>query len=199
MTSIALAGLKGGVGTTATACSLAVFLADYRQVGIDGLNPDQVAAYLGIGATPPIGADLAPNLRYGIPEDGWATFEVHDCGTFADVLASGSASPWWRADHCLAVTDRSYTALRAGVHESSLLNSAEYALVVSDPERALGMTEVHRVLERPVLEIPTGPAIQRIHDSGTMLVRQPDTMRRAMQRIIEKLDLMSNLTQGADA
>lgn len=200
MIHIALAGTKGGVGTTATACSLAAFLSDYRPVHIDGLSPDQIGAYMGISSTPEDGTELGRGLWYWTESDPDGDgVHISDCGTFADVLASGSASPWWRAQFCLAVTERSYAAVRAGIREDTLLRSASFVLVVSDPHRSLSPRDVHSALERPIIQIPFGPAIQRNHDAGLITIRQPDTMRRTMQHLTQQLGFMGEMHEGAHA
>ena len=194
----------------------AVRLVDLRgdQPAILGLGADPetgVADWLAAGPTAPtdaldrLGVEIVPGLsllaRGGAPsllepsaaaESGAALAVALRDGplTIVDVGLADSAVS--RA--VLEVTDTSivvmrvcYVALRRAVRNPLTARSSGI-VIVTEPGRSLGPSDLSQVLSRPVLaRIPTRDAIARSVDAGTLPTRLPEPLSKAAATILRGL------------
>ena len=93
------------------------------------------------------------------------------------------------ADVSLLVIRECYVALRRAVRNP--LTARAFGLVVlQEPGRSLGPSDLAQVLTRPVVaRIPTRDAVARSVDAGTLAVRLPDPLARAAASILRDLGL----------
>jgi hypothetical protein len=81
----------------------------------------------------------------------------------------------------LLVVRPCYLALRRAVQRSEC---ASGIIVVNEPGRSLGVTDVERSLSLPILaEIPWDPAVARAVDAGLLAARLPQTLARPLRRL----------------
>ena len=86
------------------------------------------------------------------------------------------------ADQSLLVVRPCYLALRRAVRFTGL---ATGVIVVGEPGRALGTTEIERSLGLPVVaEIPWDPAVARAIDAGLLASRLPGSLARPLTRVV---------------
>jgi hypothetical protein len=94
------------------------------------------------------------------------------------------------ADTSLMVLRECYIALRRAVGHPSLAR-ASGLVVVQEPGRSLGPSDVAQVLARPVVtRIPTRDSIARAVDAGTLPSRLPEPLARAAAQILRDLGLV---------
>lgn len=124
------------------------------------------------------GAALAVSLRDGpIPT-------VVDVGT-ADSPAARAVVEV--ADTSVIVVRGCYLALRRAVR-SPIVGLAAGTVLVEEPSRSLGPTEVRDVIDRPVLtRVPVRAAIARAVDAGVLPARLPDALGRPVTRLLARL------------
>jgi len=173
-------------------------LADWLMAGTDA--PVDALARLAVVAAP--GVALAPwggTALNGIPaaEAGAALAVALGDSSVPTVIDAGSAStPAARAlveaaDVSVLVVRGCYLALRRAVH-SPLLASATGVVMIEEPGRALGATEVADVLDRPVLaRIPVRATIARAVDAGVIASRLPEALARSASRLLERIEFLS--------
>jgi MinD-like ATPase involved in chromosome partitioning or flagellar assembly len=120
---------------------------------------------------PPRAGALAALLERG------ARPVVADCGTR---LAGARAELATAASRSLLVTRPCYLALRQAV---SIVHRPTGVVLVREPGRVLGRTDVERVVGAPVVtEIEVDPAIARAVDAGLLTTPQlPRALRRALR------------------
>ncbi|HUF85281.1 MAG TPA: hypothetical protein VMQ81_11900, partial [Acidimicrobiia bacterium] len=95
------------------------------------------------------------------------------------------------ADASAVVVRGCYLALRRAVHAPGLARCAGVVLV-DEPGRSLGATEVADVLDRPVLaRIPVKAAIARAVDAGIFAPRLPDALVRPVTELLDGLGLLA--------
>jgi hypothetical protein len=206
---------KGGSGTTVVACALATTSARRRPTILIDLGGDAPAA-LGVSAPtgPGVGdwlaspyatpdalahlaVEVAPDLHlvpaggveFGELDEVQAERLAHACADGAlpvvvdagrhahhDVLHRG-------AERSLIVVRPCYLALRRAVQRPGL---ATAAVVVHEPGRALGVSDVERALGvRVVAEVPWDPGIARAVDAGLLSTRLPGALQKALGRMAE--------------
>ena len=208
--------VKGGVGTSVVAASLALVLAGRDPAGalLVDLAGDQPAV-LGLplpegptvldwlGARGDVGDDglrrlevaAAPGLDLLWSDGSWPDVDptplvthlalerravVVDAGRIAHGGHAGAAALVGAAAISLLVLRPCYVALRRAL-------ACEVAptgvVLVSEPGRALGRTDVERVLDVPVVaQVEVEPAIARTIDAGLLANRMPRSLARAHAR-----------------
>lgn len=203
---------KGGVGTTVVAAALAVVSARSGPTVLVDIGGDAPAA-LGIEAptvpglgdwwaSPHAPADALLSLATPV-RDGLRL--VH-AGTMPSVLSplhaerlavaaarhdttvvidAGSAVPHEILHRCadasLLVIRPCYLAIRRAVVHAGL---ATGIVVVTEPGRALGATDIANTLGAPVVaQVPWDPAVARAVDSGSLAGRVPPSLARPVSRI----------------
>jgi hypothetical protein len=93
------------------------------------------------------------------------------------------------ADISLAVLRECYLALRRAAG-SALIPRAFGLVVLEEPGRALGSSDVAQVLERPVVaRVPVRTAIARAVDAGVLSTRLPDPLARTTAHLLRELGL----------
>lgn len=108
---------------------------------------------------------------------------VVDCGVLDPEAAGARVAA--EATHSLLVTRACYLSLRramaAPVRPSGIV-------LVSEPGRAMGRSDVESVLGAPVrAEIPVDPAIARAVDAGALAARMPRSLDRALRAVVAPL------------
>jgi hypothetical protein len=102
------------------------------------------------------------------------------------------------ADIALAVMRPCYLALRRAVASPSLAHTSGVVLV-EEPGRALGRSEVTDVLGLPVLgRIPWRPGVARAVDAGVLAARPVDGLDGAVRRLVARAGLVAT-DRGARA
>lgn len=107
---------------------------------------------------------------------------VVDCGTVDDSVGAGVARTLAAgATHSLLVIRPCYLALRrataAGLRPSGVV-------VIREPERSLGASDIEDVLGVPVVAVVDYDArVSRAVDSGRFVDRVPVSLRRALRRV----------------
>jgi hypothetical protein len=93
------------------------------------------------------------------------------------------------SDAALLVLRECYLALRRA-SASSLTARAFGLVVLQEPGRALGPSDVAQVLGRPVVtRVPMRVAIARAVDAGVLPTRLPEPLARASEQILRELGL----------
>ncbi|MBJ7261831.1 MAG: hypothetical protein JHD17_07945 [Acidimicrobiia bacterium] len=173
-------------------------LADWLMAGADA--PVDALARLAVVAAP--GVALAPWGGSTITET-----PTHESGavlaaalldsTVPTVVDAGSSpSPAARAvleasNASVLVVRGCYLALRRAVH-NPLLDASTGIVLIEEPGRALGATEVADVLGRPVLaRIPVRATIARAVDAGVISSRLPDALARPATRLLERIEFLA--------
>jgi MinD-like ATPase involved in chromosome partitioning or flagellar assembly len=125
------------------------------------------------------GAALAVALR-----DGPTSFV--DVGVPTSAVARAVVEV---ADASVIVMRECYVALRRAVRNPSTAR-AFGVVVVQEPGRSLGPTDLAQVLTRPVIaRIPTRDAICRAVDAGTLPARLPEPLARGAASVLRELGL----------
>lgn len=139
----------------------------------------------------PVGAARLPVGR-GAPDAGARLGAALAAAGSAVVVDAGRAdTPAARAvvesaDVSVLVLRGCYLALRRAVH-APLSRRVTGVAFVDEPGRALGVSEVSDVLDRPVLaRVPVRDPIARAIDAGVIAVRTPEPLARAVGRILER-------------
>ena len=156
---------KGGQGTSVTACAVALAAAGRGlRVRLDGEDRDALEAILGMGR-----GVVLPGLVLGDADGHDIDLLVHD-GPGEDGTT-------------LLVTRGCYLALRRAVRQA--IRPAGVVLV-EEPGRALGATEVAEVICAPVVaRVPVRPAIARAVDAGVLAARLPAALAVAAGAILD--------------
>ncbi len=229
---VACWSVKGGVGTSVVAASLALVLARRHGAGSHGDSTDRVLlvdlagdlpAVLGLAE--PTGPGVADWLRAGddVPDDGLHRIEIDvvdhlalvprgrgglgsddrrvealaaalggdgrcvvvDCGRVEPDPSAGSAGSApgrvvaAAATQSVLVTRPCYLALRRAVAAPITPSSV---VVVDEPGRALGASDVHDILGvRVVATVPVDAAVARAVDAGLLANRLPRSLERALR------------------
>lgn len=96
------------------------------------------------------------------------------------------------ADASVVVVRGCYLALRRAVH-SPLLERASGVVLVEEPGRSLGASEVADVLDRPVLaRVPVRAPVARAVDAGVLAARLPEPLGRSATRTLTRLGILSD-------
>jgi len=108
---------------------------------------------------------------------------VADCGVLGGAGGAGDVAA--EATHSLLVTRACYLALRrvtgAPIRPSGVV-------LVSEPGRAIGRSDVESVVGAPVrAEIAALPAVARAVDAGVLASRLPRSLDRALRAVVEPL------------
>lgn len=195
-TTIAVAGARGGCGTSTLALALAARLATQQTYGatLDGPDRDALAALAGVPTLD--GRELvtvAPNLDLSGPEDG--RHHVADLGTLAGLTErhpdGATDAPWYslwhRADRRVLVVAPCYLALRAAVNWMPSTRP-DLVLVPEWPGRSLGRNDVRDVLSAAVtIPLAWRDSIARAADAGVLAIRTPDPLARTVSRVLDAL------------
>lgn len=160
--------VKGGQGTSVTACAVGLAGAVRgRRVLLGGEDGDALEAILG---TPPGGGPAVPGLVLG----GAGDPEGFDLVVYDGAGEGGTT---------LLVTRPCYLALRRAVRASV---RAAGVVVVEEPGRALGVAEVAEVTGLPVVAtIPVTAAVARAVDAGVLGLRLPRRLAAGADRILD--------------
>jgi hypothetical protein len=132
---------------------------------------------------PPVAAEAGAALAVAL-RDGPLT--VVDVGVPDTPVARGLVEV---ADMSLPVLRECYLGLRRAAG-SPLIPQAFGLVVLEEPGRALGASDVAQVLERPVVvRIPVRTAIARAVDAGVLPTRPPEPLARAATHLLRELGL----------
>lgn len=203
---------KGGSGTTVVSCALALLSARHEPTIVVDLGGD-VAAALGVAvptgpgvgdwlAAPQssadalfrLGSECSAGLRLvppGPPANGdpalVAERLAEACARHAGpvVIDAGPQVPPEVLHRCasrsLVVVRPCYLGLRRA---TAHLGLACGVIVVGEPGRALGVTDVERTLGVPVVaELTWDPAVARAVDAGLLASRLPPSLARPLGRL----------------
>ncbi len=153
---------------------------------LDWLRSDAPAARLHA-----LTSEVTPGVRLlhrgsagPVPSERWAVLAAWLAGQPIDVVVdAGSRPPSPElaavADRVLLVTRACYLALRAAVRCAP---AATGVVLVAEPGRSLGATEIEAALGVPVVAtVLVDPAVARAVDAGLLASRLPSAMRRAMR------------------
>lgn len=175
---------------------LADWLAAGPEAPVDALERLAVTAAPGVALLPrglPARA-LAPQPA---AEAGAALAVALRDGPVPTVVDAGTAStPATRAlvevaDVSVLVVRACYLALRRAVR-SPLLERSAGAVLVEEPGRSLGVSEVQDVLDRPVLtRVPARGTIARAVDAGVLAARLPDALARPTVRLLGRVGVLA--------
>lgn len=128
------------------------------------------------------GAALAVALR-----DGPLT--LVDVGVPDDAVARAMLEV---SDATIMVLRECYVSLRRAVRNPCTARSFGL-VVVQEPGRSLGPSDLSQVLGRPVIaRVPTRDAVARAVDAGTLPARLPDALARAATQILRDLGYTGN-------
>lgn len=194
------------------------------QPAILGLGADPetgVADWLAIGPTAPTDAlerlcvEIVPGLSllaHGrmtgddatpiAAESGAALAVALRDGPLTIVDVGVPSSPVARAvlevaDATVLVMHECYVALRRAVR-NPMTARASGLVIVQEPGRSLGPSDVANVLSRPVIaRVPTRDAISRAVDAGTLPARLPEPLVRAATHILRDLGLSGDRREVA--
>jgi hypothetical protein len=107
-----------------------------------------------------------------------------DCGTAREPAARAVVEV---ADVALVVLRGCYLALRRAVHAPPLEHTAGVVLL-DEPGRSLGASEIGQVLDLPVLSrVPVKDAIARAVDAGVLPTRLPEPLGRAAGELLRRI------------
>ncbi len=127
---------------------------------------------------PESGAALAVALSEG------SSPVLIDCGTARDPAARAVVEV---ADVAIVVLRGCYLALRRAVHAPPLEHTAGVVLL-DEPGRSLGASEIGEVLDLPVLaRVPVKEGISRAVDAGVLPTRLPEALARAATDAVRRL------------
>jgi hypothetical protein len=198
---------KGGSGTTVVACALALTSAATRPTLLIDLGGDCPTA---LGLPEPHGpgirewlasptataadfsrlavpirdqACLLPLGTGRTPEDRWARLLEAVEGTNATIVDCGAGPPpsalQDAAQQSLLVTRPCYLALRRAQRCDVRPTGV---VLIAEPGRALGSTEVEQALGVPVVaEVQYDPAVARAVDAGLLAARLPRSLQMALR------------------
>jgi hypothetical protein len=176
---------------------VADWLAAGTEAPPDALERLTVPAAPGI-ALLPRGAPERPLAPQPAAEAGAALAVALRDGPVPAVVDAGRATaPSARAlvevaDASVVVVRGCYLALRRSVH-SPLLERAAGVVLVEEPGRSLGPSEVADVLDRPVLaRVLVRSAVARSVDAGILAARLPEPLARSAARMLARLGLVSD-------
>jgi hypothetical protein len=132
------------------------------------------------------GVSLLPRGQQGpVPPERWADAADWLHGRTSDVIVDAGTTPApspsliAAADRTVLVTRPCYLAMRAAAR---LEHRPSGVIVIEEPGRALGTTEVVSVVGAPlVASILLDPAIARAVDAGLLLARLPRGLRRVLR------------------
>lgn len=205
MQTIAVAGTKGGAGTTVVAAALAITHHHHTRTraivagAADPHRADQLAAVFGAAGQPTDPFECAPGIVLDPgttttdPDPyGLADLAVTDCGTLAAMHAPGAIgteprTAWLAAAARVLVTRADYLGLRAATHHGGLLTPGTVAVLVDEPGRSLTRREVADVLGVPVIaRIPLRDTVARAVDAGVLAARLPDVLARPAALILAR-------------
>jgi pilus assembly protein CpaE len=213
---VAVAGARGGAGTTTIAAMLARAISDSAVVDLDGVGAGQ-AAFLADGAEPTFG-DVLAAIEDLDPRAFVSAFTPHAAGRGLCVAPRSTPPDRAQAERLIALLRASVPLAvcdlgRAGGDASRvILEAADETLVVCAPDvtsmrgaRVLGVgsvvlnqyarmrlsaRDVARVLgESPVAVVPFDPSVRRAGEAGRL------PRRGQARRAIEKL--AAAITRGA--
>jgi hypothetical protein len=223
-TSVVAAAVAAVLART-TPCRLADLGGD--QAAVLGLTADPgtgLLDWLAAGAAVPealdrLAVEVAPDLVL-LPAGGRAADEV--AGSRPGAEAGGALAAALRrrsgptvidvgvdrspaagvvveaADVALAVLRPCYLALRRAVASPSLAHTSGVVLV-DEPGRMMGRTEITDVLGLPVLgRIPWRPGVARAVDAGVLVARPVDGLDGAVRRLVGRAGLV-HADRGARA
>lgn len=167
MERINLMQVKGGQGTSVTACAVAMAAAGRGlQVRLDGEDRDALEAILAVG---PDCGTVIPGLTLG--ETGDATPDM--------VVYDGAASE----GTTLLVTRACYLALGRAVHQAP---PAAGIVLIEEPGRALTAHDVAEITGLPIsVTVPVTAATARAVDAGIIAMRLPATLAAAAAHILD--------------
>lgn len=206
---ICLWSSKGGAGCSVSAAALALLAAERAEVLLVDLAGEQAAVLglaeapgpsladwlAGTGAPPPdalarLERPVAPGLHLVAVEPAAGPDPAPGRPLLlAELLAAerrtvvvdlGRWCARWtpvveRAAHRILVTRLCYLALR----RASTGPSPSGVVVVSEPGRALGASDVTAAVDAPVVAVvPVDPAVARLVDAGLLVTRLPRPLRR---------------------
>ena len=127
---------------------------------------------------PESGAALAVALSQG------SSPVLVDCGTAREAAARAVVEV---ADVAVVVLRGCYLALRRAVHAPPLEHTAGVVLL-DEPGRSLGASEIGEVLDLPVLaRVPVKEGISRAVDAGVLPTRLPEPLARAATDVVRRL------------
>jgi MinD-like ATPase involved in chromosome partitioning or flagellar assembly len=208
---VACWSVKGGVGTTVVATSLALLLARRARGAVLADLAGDVPAVLGMPEpdSPGLAGWLAAGA--GVPADGLARLEVEAVPGLS-VLPRGSGSlPVDRAAVLASLLDRGprpvvadcgradegAALIAAGARRSILVTRPCYmalrramasplrpseVVVVREPGRSLSRHDIETAARAPVrTEIETDPAVARAVDAGLLAARLPRSLARGLR------------------
>lgn len=198
---------KGGSGTTVVACALALASAVTRPTVLIDLAGDCPTA---LGLAEPSGpgvfdwlasstatsadllrlavpirdqAQLIPRGTVGTARDKWRRLAESINGTDVTIVDCGTGVPPEAltevAEQSLLVTRPCYLALRRAQHCTTRPTGV---VLVTEPGRALGGTDVEQALGVPVVaEVHYDPAVARAVDAGLLAARLPRSLQLSLR------------------
>lgn len=204
---LTLAGAKGGVGTTTVAAACAVTAAhdgaDVLLVDAAGnLGPSDAACALGLPAGVRIAWPTAvradgPGARLEVVravdpvdiahaiDDTAAAVVIVDAGTVDQrerLALAVDLGPW-----CVVLRESYLDLARLAVTDGigHRASSSAGMVIVQEPGRALGPTDLEQTLSLPtVARVAVRANVARAVDAGTLAVRCPDHLRDSARRIL---------------
>ena len=118
-------------------------------------------------------------------------------GPVPTIVDAGSASPPATralvevADTSVIVLRGCYLGLRRAVR-SPLLGRAAGVVLVEEPGRSLGASEVADVLDQPVLaRVPVRASVARAVDAGVLSARLPEALARPVARLLARVEVLT--------
>lgn len=168
-------------------------------------GPDGILDWLRSGASPDRLDDLAQSVDDGlhlirrghvdgppIHAERWQELADHIAGRGDDTvidlgtLSDGehrSGALWRTVDRRLMVIRQCYLALRTATRSPALLRGdgdspgTDGAILVTDPDRALGVADIQRCLDVPIIAVaPLDRNVSRAVDAGLMVTRRPQAL-----------------------
>lgn len=192
--TITLYGAKGGSGTSTVAAALAAHIAhadpDAGNVDlIDAATAHDLAAVCGLGheVEPGRWEEIGPRFElHTVPTAELATvapWRIIDAGTITDEPRAGGTPAGPNVTYLVARAD--YLALRR-ITKAPAHRLAEVAgiILVSEPGRALGRSDVAQVTSLPIIaDVPIRAAVARAVDAGVLTVRLPEPLTRMAETV----------------
>jgi hypothetical protein len=194
-----LAGDQPAIFALATepATGLGDWLAAGPEAPPDALERLSLVAAPGVALLPRGAADRALAPQPAAEAGAALAVALRDAPVPTIVDAGTATAPAARAlvevaDASVVVVRGCYLALRRAVH-SPLLPRAAGTVLVDEPGRSLGATELADVLDRPVLaRVPARAAIARAVDAGVLAARLPEPLARPVARLLARLQLLTD-------